>query len=171
MPKPLRILGFDASSSDVGYCAIVEGTVIASGAYSPKGDSGWVRMLLIANWMRRPLPFEIDGHPATLADFTVVAAEEPTGSHGNALTDRILGAAMWTPLVLAHLAGVTDLRRVNAMKVKASGWHKGVAKVVAQFLGKETITEHEADAVGVAMHVWNEMRIDRMVAEAQAQAQ
>ena len=133
------ILALDPSTTAVGWCYALAGNYIASGVYKPKSNDLLGRMCMIRGWLE------------TLLDSlepVIVATEEPTGSHRNARTDRLLGMVAGIVLAECGRAGI-EFAFVHAMKVKATGYCKDTAGDVALLIGKETVGGDEADAVGV----------------------
>jgi len=149
-----RILSLDASTTNVGWCVATldtPGEYLESGVYTPHGKHAMGRLPHIACWTRRALE---KWHPA------VVALEESTGAHGNARTDRLLGAVMGIVLsACVHSDDEPRLLLVNAMAVKATGLDKDHTWEVACLVGKDSVGGDEADAVGVwmaAQHILRE---------------
>lgn len=133
------ILALDPSTTAVGWCYANGNDYVASGVYKPGGSDALQRICLIRQWLEK--------HLESLQP-VVVAAEEPTGSHRNARTDRLLG--MVAGVILAECDRVSiEFAFVNAMKVKATGLCKGTIGDVALLIGKSEVGGDEADAVGV----------------------
>jgi Holliday junction resolvasome RuvABC endonuclease subunit len=133
------ILALDPSTTAVGWCYANGNDYVASGVYKPHGRGALGRIRQIRRWLEK----HIDSlEPA------IVGTEEPTGSHRNARTDRLLGMVAGAVLAECDRAGV-EFAFVNAMKVKATGLCKDTAGDVALLIGKKEVSGDEADAVGV----------------------
>lgn len=131
------ILALDASSRNVGWTLAQGNRYLNSDVYRPRGDADQ-RVALIAGWTVQML---------RLHDPDLVAIEEPTGSHRNLKTDRLLAR------VCGNVEGVCTAYSVpviwvHAMKVKATGLHKDDLWLAARFIGKPSIGPDEADSIG-----------------------
>jgi Holliday junction resolvasome RuvABC endonuclease subunit len=132
------ILALDASSTNVGYCLAQGERYLNSGVYRPKGEAD-LRVNAIASWV---------GGMLQVHDPDLVAIEEPTGSHRNLRTDRLL-ARVGGNIEGVCVANGVPVRWIHAMKVKATGFSKDTAREAALLVGKGSVGPDEADAIGV----------------------
>jgi len=143
----MKILALDPSSTNVGYCIADGGDFILSGVFSPPGSAD-ARVKAISAWARDKI---------TRYEVTHVILEEPSGDHGNKKTDRLL--ARVGGVIEAHaLANGAQVARVFPMQVKATGCHKHALPVAATIAGKPYVGEDEADAIGVWLAGWAQLR-------------
>lgn len=133
------ILALDASTTAVGWCYARDGDYIASGVHKPKGKDAWTRINRFGEWLYGLIES---------TDTNVVVLEEPTGRHGNARTDRLLGAVLGAARVACGMRGA-QFELVNVMKAKATGYGKDNVWASEQLIGKQGISGDEADAVAV----------------------
>jgi len=132
------ILSLDASSTAVGWCAAQGERYLNSGVQNFTGERD-VRIREIVYWVRGML---LNYDPDR------VAIEEPTGSHQNLQTDRLLARVAGAIEGLCILSEV-PVTYVHAMKVKATRFHKDTTLMTARFVGKPIVGPDEADAIGV----------------------
>jgi len=132
------ILALDASSTNVGWCLAQGNRYLSSGVFHVKGERD-ERVHIIAQWTAGML----DVH-----DPDLVAIEEPTGSHKNLATDRLLARVCGNVEGVCTLSGVT-VEWIHAKKVKATGFCKDTRWQTAQLAGKPSIGPDEADAIGI----------------------
>lgn len=132
------ILALDASTTAVGWCYARNTDYIASGVYKPESRNAWDRIGQIGLWL-----WDLIAN----MDANVVVLEEPTGRHGNARTDRLLGAVLGAARLACDMRGV-EFALVNVMKVKATGFSKDNIAQTQWLVGKDHIYEDEADAIG-----------------------
>ena len=133
----LIILALDASSRNVGWTLAQGDRYINSDVYRPRGNTKQ-RIIGIAYWTAQMLQI----HSPDL-----VVIEEPTGSHRNPKTDRLLARVCGNIEGICIISGVPVLW-VHAMKVKATGLHKDATRLTARFIGKSSIGPDEADSIG-----------------------
>ena len=132
------ILALDASSTNVGWC-LAQGTrYLSSGVFHVKGKRD-ERVRIIAQWTAGML----DVH-----DPDLVGIEEPTGSHQNLATDRLLARVCGNVEGVCTLSGVA-VEWVHAKTVKKTGFCKDTLWQTARLVGKPSIGPDEADAVGI----------------------
>jgi hypothetical protein len=143
----MKILACDQSSTHVGYCIADGGDYILSGVFSPPGSAD-ARVKAISRWARDKVErYEI----------THVILEEPSGDHGNRKTDRLL-ARVYGVIEAHALAYGAQVARVFPMQVRATGCHKHALLVAATIAGKPCVGEDEADAIGVWLAGWAQIR-------------
>lgn len=155
----MRVLAFDVSTTNVGWCAGVDGDYLDSGCFSPPGEL-WDRLTAIAwEWAERTLSWTWK--------HDVVAFEEPRGDHRNMHTNIVLGYA--NGLVLApFLARGAEPLPVHIRQIKATGVHKHTPRVAAELVGKDTVGPDEADAIGcwlAAQKILKERRWEELADE------
>jgi len=132
------ILSLDASSTTVGWCAAQGERYLNSGVQNFTGERD-VRIREIVYWVRGML---LNYDPDR------VVIEEPTGSHQNLQTDRLLARVAGAIEGLCILSEV-PVTYVHAMKVKATSFNKHTTLMTARFVGKPIVGPDEADAIGV----------------------
>jgi Holliday junction resolvasome RuvABC endonuclease subunit len=133
------ILALDASTKKVGWCFARNNKYVGSGTFKPEGKDAWGRIAQIGMW--------VYAHCESLEP-GVVAVEEPTGGHGNARTDRLLGGVVGAIRLACKLRAVPFVL-INAMKVKATEFDKNHRREAALLAGKDEVGGDEADAIGV----------------------
>jgi Holliday junction resolvasome RuvABC endonuclease subunit len=132
------ILALDASSTNIGWC-LAQGTrYLSSGVFHVKGKRD-NRVRIIAQWTAGML----DVH-----DPDLVAIEEPTGSHQNLATDRLLARVCGNVEGVCTNSGVS-VEWIHAQKVKKTGFCKNKLWQTARLVGKPSIGPDEADAIGI----------------------
>lgn len=143
----MKILALDPSSTNVGYCIADGDDYILSGTFSPPSDAD-ARVQAISRWARDKIArYEI----------VYLILEEPTGDHGNKKVDRLL--ARVGGVIEAHaLAYGAQVARVFPMQVRATGCHKHALAVAASVAGKRSVGPDEADAIGVWIAGWAQLR-------------
>lgn len=141
------ILALDPSSTHVGYCLAEDGDYILSGVFIPHGKAD-ARVQAISRWARNFIQkYEV----------RLVILEEPAGSHNNARTDRLLARVGGVLEAHAYNYGAR-VTRVYPAQVKATGCHKHATAVAAALTNKAHVGEDEADAVGVWLAGWQQVR-------------
>jgi hypothetical protein len=145
----MKILALDASSTNVGYCIAVADAYTLSGVFTPRGDAD-ARVQAISRWARDKIQrYEIE----------VVVYEEPAASRGNARTDRLLSRVCG--VIEGHaLAYGARVASVHPMRVKATGCHKHALLVASALAGKAVTSPDEADAIGVWLAGWTQIKIE-----------
>jgi Holliday junction resolvasome RuvABC endonuclease subunit len=136
----LKIVSFDPSSTNVGYCVAEDGKYCESGVFKPKGKDREARLGSIFWWV---LAFLQEHRP------DVVAFEEPAGDHRNRKTDRLLANVGGLILAAAFLVETPRCVRVWPSQVKASRCSKENRVYAAAVSGKRKVGPDEADAMGV----------------------
>lgn len=137
------ILALDASTKVVGWCLADYNGYVASGVQRFDAHSGtvWDRLAAICRWTQYML---LKYHPA------VLVVEEPTGSHGNPRTDRLLGAVLGVVCAASLEARpVPRFALVTASQVRATGYHKKTPRDTSLFVGETITSPDQLDAVGV----------------------
>lgn len=138
MPK---ILAFDASTTNVGYCLGDSGQYLTSGVFRPpRRAESHQRITEIVFWAMRLIE---ERRP------DVIAIEEPAGDHGNRKTDRLLAGVWWSLYTVAVLHGVRKIVRIWPSQVKATKVSKANRAYAAAVAGKHRVGPDEADAIGV----------------------
>ena len=137
--RPL-ILALDASSTNVGWCIARGDHYINSDVFSPRARAKpWERITQIVTWLDRTLKaYDVD----------YVAIEEPMGHHANLKTDRLLARVCGNIEAVCTIRGIPSLF-IHPKKVKATGYSKDNQREAAWLVGKETVTNDEADAIGI----------------------
>lgn len=153
-----RLLGFDQDSKVVAWAFLEGGRYKGGNLYraDPERNVLWIERLprirafllqIIKDW--RP---------------EVVVFEMPMGEHGNPLTNRILGAALGVSLGAAWQLSETRKHKgltvltVTPQEAQNTGiWGKtelGMAAALQVVAPRPGLSEHEADALGVALAGW-----------------
>lgn len=139
IPDDGAMLALDASTTAVGWCLADNDGYVDSGCFRPKSRDVWKRIDQIHD--------VVEGLIRRYG-ITLVAIEESTGSHGNARTDRLLGAVLGAVRAVCHRFGVRFLL-VNPMQVKATGLDKDHTAEAALYVGKAEVDTDQADAIGL----------------------
>ena len=145
IPDGGAMLALDASTTAVGWCLADNDGYVDSGCFRPKSRDVWKRIDQIYDWVEGFVRGEFNYARKHL---WLVAIEEPTGSHGNARTDRLLGAVLGVVRAVCHRFGVRFLL-INPMQVKATGLDKDHTAEAALYVGKAEVDSDQADAIGL----------------------
>jgi len=142
MTQPI-ILALDASTTAIGWCVGQGDQYLNSDTFEPPGDGVEARILAISRWVV---------HSVATYDPDIVAIENPMGHHGNLLTDRLLArtAGMIEGICKAMDPDIV-IRTIyiHPMQVKRTPFHKNAIRAAAAFVGKDSVSVDEADAIGV----------------------
>ena len=153
------ILALDASTTAVGWALFKDDQLDNSGVYVPPPKlDWWERVARFGGWLR--------GSLASNPNISVVAYELATGRHGNAHTDRLLGAVEYEARRMAYVYVGAHFITVTASQVRATECHKErLPNAIGVKGGAPLDKKHpgdEADAIGVGLASIKKITMQRL---------
>ena len=149
----MLILALDASTTAIGWALFKDDKLDNSGVYVPPPKlDWWIRVSWFGTWLKESL----DRNPC----ISTIAYELATGRHGNAHTDRLLGAVEYEARRIAH-ACTRDFITDTASQVRATRCHKKNLGFAVGVKGAPLDKKHpgdEADAIGVGLAAWGKIK-------------